>query len=69
MQKAEQVEVFKRAELTARPASGPRCCVCNKVLYHYEVKFGECLCHIKARASDWRNQPVRMTQAAIAAEG
>jgi hypothetical protein len=50
--------------LASRPATGPRCKTCGLVLYHYDIKRGECFTHAQERHIQLWNQPVRMTQAA-----
>jgi hypothetical protein len=62
----EQPDLFDqlKPKPAPRPATGPRCKTCGLVLYHYDIKRGECFTHAQERHIQLWNQPVRMTQAA-----
>jgi hypothetical protein len=58
--KKQQSDLFS----AYRPATGPRCKTCGKVLYEYDIKRGECFTHVQARHIEFWNQPVRATHSA-----
>jgi hypothetical protein len=45
-----------------RPTEGTSCW-CGNVLHHYEVKYGECLSHVKDRMRPWRYEKVAASAA------
>jgi hypothetical protein len=59
----EQPDLFEQL----KPKPAPRCRTCGLVLYHYDIKRGECFTHAQERHIQLWNQPVRMTQSAAAA--